>query len=189
MSAVIELNLRLPSMLHGKKGFDRTVSALKNVFDLSLAWLFYDLRDCTAGSGPIAVHQPLLVPIAPAMNQVSQALVPIWPQHFHDMCYEGTTALLEWLTLVAIQSPRISHDDKIDPLLSRYSAHAGAPATNVTVYRWHAFVPTSVVQVVYLAALKACPESWCALSTAAFDGSAHTILQDKKHTLTWEYED
>lgn len=39
----IELNLRLPSMLHGKKGFERIVWAFKNVLNQSLAWLFCDL--------------------------------------------------------------------------------------------------------------------------------------------------
>jgi hypothetical protein len=44
VSIVIELNLRLPSMLHGKKGFDRIVWAFKNVLNQSLAWLFCDLE-------------------------------------------------------------------------------------------------------------------------------------------------
>lgn len=41
--AGIELNLRLPSMLHGKKGFERIVWAFKNVLNQSLTWLFCDL--------------------------------------------------------------------------------------------------------------------------------------------------
>lgn len=40
---VVEINLRLPSMLHGKKGFDRLVWAAKNVLNQSLTWLFVDL--------------------------------------------------------------------------------------------------------------------------------------------------
>jgi len=45
MSSVVELNLRLPSMLHGKKGFERIVWAFANVLTQSMAWLFYDLED------------------------------------------------------------------------------------------------------------------------------------------------
>ena len=41
---VIEIDLRLPSMLHGKKGFERIVWAFKNVLNKSLAWLFHDLN-------------------------------------------------------------------------------------------------------------------------------------------------
>ena len=40
----VELNLRLPSMLHGKKGFERIVWAFKNVLNQSLTWLFIDLN-------------------------------------------------------------------------------------------------------------------------------------------------
>jgi len=41
---VVEINLRLPSMLHGKKGFDRIVYAFKNVLTTPVTWLFHDLR-------------------------------------------------------------------------------------------------------------------------------------------------
>ena len=38
----VEINLRLPSMRHGKKGFDRLVWAFKNVLNESVTWLFHD---------------------------------------------------------------------------------------------------------------------------------------------------
>ncbi|CDM36796.1 Ribonuclease P, Rpp40 [Penicillium roqueforti FM164] len=41
---LVELNLRLPSMLHGKKGFERIVWAFTNVLTQSMAWLFHDLE-------------------------------------------------------------------------------------------------------------------------------------------------
>lgn len=44
ISLVVELNLRLPSMLHGKKGFERIVWTFKNVLTQSLTWLFVDLK-------------------------------------------------------------------------------------------------------------------------------------------------
>lgn len=46
---VIEIDLRQPSMLHGKKGFERIVWAFKNVLNHSIAWLFYDLESDTNG--------------------------------------------------------------------------------------------------------------------------------------------
>ena len=46
---VVEINLRLPSMLHGKKGFERLVWAFKNVLNHTLAWLFYDLASESSG--------------------------------------------------------------------------------------------------------------------------------------------
>ena len=41
---VVEINLRLPSMLHGKKGFDRIVYAFKNVLTKPVTWLFINLQ-------------------------------------------------------------------------------------------------------------------------------------------------
>ncbi|EKG19454.1 Ubiquitin-conjugating enzyme E2 [Macrophomina phaseolina MS6] len=40
----VELELRKPSMLHGKKGFERIVWAFKNVLNHSLTWLFHDVQ-------------------------------------------------------------------------------------------------------------------------------------------------
>ena len=42
--SAIEIDLRQPSMLHGKKGFERIVWAFKNVLNHSVTWLFHDLE-------------------------------------------------------------------------------------------------------------------------------------------------
>ena len=42
---MIEIDLRKPSMLHGKKGFERIVWAFKNVLNQAVTWLFYDYDD------------------------------------------------------------------------------------------------------------------------------------------------
>lgn len=49
ISTVIEIDLRQPSMLHGKKGFERVVWAFNNVLVQSVAWLFYDLNVAANG--------------------------------------------------------------------------------------------------------------------------------------------
>ena len=41
--AVVELSLRSPSMLHGKKAFERVVWAFKHVLTRPVSWLFCDL--------------------------------------------------------------------------------------------------------------------------------------------------
>lgn len=40
---VVEYDLRSPSALHGKKGFDRLVYACKNALNASTTWLFCNL--------------------------------------------------------------------------------------------------------------------------------------------------
>lgn len=53
---VVEQNLRLPSMLHGKKGFDRIVWAFSNVLNQSVTWLFYDLESESTQDGGAAAR-------------------------------------------------------------------------------------------------------------------------------------
>jgi hypothetical protein len=52
LMVVIEIDLRLPSMIHGKKGVDKIVYAFKNVLNDSHTWLFVDLdhADLTSGT-------------------------------------------------------------------------------------------------------------------------------------------
>ena len=49
----------------------------------------------------------------------------------------------EWLGLVALQSPRISADDQIDPFLSRYSVpdSESAMVSDLVVLQWSGFIP------------------------------------------------
>ena len=48
-TSAIELDLRQPSMLHGKKGFERVVWAFKNVLNHSVTWLFHDFGKALEG--------------------------------------------------------------------------------------------------------------------------------------------
>ncbi|EXJ77447.1 hypothetical protein A1O3_09673 [Capronia epimyces CBS 606.96] len=78
-SYVVEYNLRLPSMLHGKKGFERLVWAAKNVLNSSLQWLFLDLNDDHAADvkGPIITHHPTIMhDVAPTVKKIPNALIP-----------------------------------------------------------------------------------------------------------------
>jgi hypothetical protein len=43
-SLAVKINLRLPSMFHGKKGFDRIFYAFKNVLTAPVTWLFINLQ-------------------------------------------------------------------------------------------------------------------------------------------------
>lgn len=47
----VDLDLNLPAMQHGKKGFERVKWAFKNVLIDSVAWLFADLEHDDISSG------------------------------------------------------------------------------------------------------------------------------------------
>ncbi|KAJ5086631.1 hypothetical protein NUU61_007938 [Penicillium alfredii] len=55
---LVELNLRLPSMLHGKKGFERIVWAFDKVLNRSMAWLFCDLETKSSQDQGILFFSP-----------------------------------------------------------------------------------------------------------------------------------
>ncbi|KAL2430812.1 hypothetical protein ABEF95_013579 [Exophiala dermatitidis] len=141
---LVEYNLRLPSMLHGKKGFERLLWAARNVLDHSLQWLFVDLRDDHSGdlTGPLTAHHPTVIELTPQLRELPHvAAVPITLSSpgalttttAADAATPTTTAtkvpedvqesildLFEYIDMLALGSPRLDAFDHIDPFISRY---------------------------------------------------------------------
>lgn len=73
---VVEFDLRSPSMLHGKPGFDRLVYACKNALTEPLTWLFCNVSNkseswlCSFTCLPLLLHDPLF-------DTILQHLTPI----------------------------------------------------------------------------------------------------------------
>lgn len=188
----IEINLRLPSMVRGKHGFERIIWAFKNVLNERKAWLFYDLKGCNDGTGPIAVHQPIMKTAEPQGVALGEVVVPPFPDTVDSGDQQTPTELLEWLTMTMSQSTRIQKGDGIDTYLSRYRiphAHDGDEPTSqeLTKVQWRGFIPTDFVQTVVIAALKATRKDWFALCSRSFGGGTHTFLQHEQYTFTWEF--
>lgn len=100
----MEIDLRQPSMLHGKKGFERIVWAFKNVLNHAVTWLFFDVGEKTkdlekesVSSGanrhpsgdaglpastdsstvlPILKHHPITMTCVPEKRELKSLLVP-----------------------------------------------------------------------------------------------------------------
>lgn len=190
----VDINLRLPSMVRGKHGFERILWALKNVLNSRVAWLFYDLEGANDGSGPIAAHQPIIKTVEPQVEALGQILVPSFPDEIEANDQDTPAELVEWLSLTMSQSPRVQKGDQIDSYLSRYcipSTEDGeaSDAQQLAKVRWHGFIPADFVQNVTIAALKASKDEWFAVSCRAFDSKTHTFQQHKQNTFTWEFED
>ncbi|KAL8755190.1 MAG: hypothetical protein Q9199_003824 [Rusavskia elegans] len=144
-ASAIDLNLRSPSMLHGKKGFERIVWAFKNVLDSAVTWLFYDFEVKPDGSttttratdhvglpvvgtetAPLAKHHPVAKKCEPFPTLTASVKIPEsingrsapWPPTELEDC---AVEMDEWLNLVMLQSPRIRQNDHIDPYLCRYA--------------------------------------------------------------------
>jgi ribonuclease P/MRP protein subunit RPP40 len=71
---LVEINLRQPSMLHGKKRFDRIVYAFKNVLNKPVTWLFCNLE----GEGLLILSMDL----TKWLTYIQLHLLTRWPSIF-----------------------------------------------------------------------------------------------------------
>ena len=150
--AVIEIDLRKPSMLHGKRGFERLVYAAKNVLNQSLTWVFCDLSpaESQSGSSPLDQHHPNIVKGDPTYGVVEHVLTPPLAEAFSDFVdptvsdtfdAAATYEIIEWLGLVVLQSPQVLRGNSIDPYLSRYAAPEGSTeAQSLKIIRWQGLI-------------------------------------------------
>jgi ribonuclease P/MRP protein subunit RPP40 len=117
-------------------------------------------------------------------------------------------ALLEWLHLISLGSPRIKASDNVDPFLSRYEVPdlgCGLETMDMVRVRWRGFIPPQFVREIFLAVrnegLKIGKdnhdgeggttdrndERWFALTAKGFDEEGYTIMQlAGRDTLAWE---
>ncbi|KAI1917735.1 hypothetical protein LOZ61_000355 [Ophidiomyces ophidiicola] len=204
---VVEINLRLPSMLHGKKGFDRIVWAFKNVLNSSVAWLFCDLSSTSSILGeetdaPIKKHQPQIFPCTSTTSSFRDILVPpLTPSTFVTDEGRATSAFIEtcheiqeWLALAFLDSPRIHANDTIDQYLSRYSVpdQENCTQTNLVKISWKGLIPSPWIIQLFIATLHSTTksDSWfafnsCALGKKAIEGKdGYMILGFPQTKLT-----
>ncbi|KAJ5206026.1 Ribonuclease P Rpp40 [Penicillium cf. griseofulvum] len=183
---LVELNLRLPSMLHGKKGFERIVWAFTNVLTQSMAWLFHDLESKSGrddGNKPINKAQPQLITCEPQEIDHEQIIIPpfydgkVLEKMSEGDLQEHCGALSEWIAMVQMASPRVSGEDNVDPFLSRYAVLDAdeSQASDLMSLKWHGLISSRWIMQLFLNLLqstKASNLSWFALSVATLGKEA-----------------
>ncbi|CAI7667683.1 unnamed protein product [Penicillium crustosum] len=184
---LVELNLRLPSMLHGKKGFERIVWAFANVLTQSMAWLFQDLQSNSGldeGNKPINKVQPQLITCEPQEIDHEQIMTPpfykngkVLEEMSEGDLQEHSGSLSEWLAMVQMASPRLSGEDDVDPYLSRYAVPDAdeSQACDLMSLKWHGLISSRWIMQLFLNLLqstKASNLSWFALAVATLGKEA-----------------
>ena len=178
--AVIEIDLRLSSMVPGKKGFERVVWAFKHILNHSVAWLFVERsneRDSADGGGNytsngkglthLAAHHLTSYQVAPKIQHSKGVLVPqlrLDRAGSHtNVDHDHALDLLEWLSLVSIQSPRVENADAIDPFLSRFDVPKAGEAScdDLVVVSWTGLLPSQWSLQLLIAA-------WCVFQSVVF---------------------
>lgn len=207
-------------MVHGKKGFGRLEWAAKNVLNTSLTWLFYNFSPTSReslpeGREPISVHQPFVKGVLPTIIRAKDTSAPVLRLKDLSRTYnepeceeERATALLEWLHLISLDSPRVDANDKIDSFLSRYEVPdlgTGLETRKIVALRWRGFIAPQFVREVFLAVRQEGMKirkgdhdgeggtvdkeegRWFALSATGFRDEGYTVMQwAGRDTLTWE---
>jgi ribonuclease P/MRP protein subunit RPP40 len=202
-------------MVHGKKGFGRLEWACKNVLNQSLTWLFYDMRTVVAdslceGREPVSVHQPTIQTLEPSATYLPNVSVPKLRVEDLSGLYdqEDALALLEYIHLLSLGSPRVKADDVVDPHLSRYEVPTfelgrGLDTRGLVRVRWRGFIAPRFVREIFLMVRREVmrsgkseeekegqEERWIAMSAGAFGGKkGWTVMQwAGRETLVWDCE-
>jgi ribonucleases P/MRP protein subunit RPP40 len=109
---------------------------------------------------PHAAVPPLAPPRGITMDSGSEELL------------EFASGIYEWLSLLRLESPRVSSADSVNPYLSRYRLPGGpgqsAVARLVTVF-WEGLLPPCLARSLLVEAILALPsQSWFSISVCAF---------------------
>ncbi|KAG9583676.1 hypothetical protein KCU77_g4063, partial [Aureobasidium melanogenum] len=204
----IELNLRLPSMLAGKKGFERVLRAAETVFVGDISWLFYDVAATGVAENDTALGKEVEIKeVKVETEDVEKVLVPDFPADISKNA-DGQTdliELLEWISLAALNSPRIQQGDLVDEIISRYEVPIisskptteatdgtsnGTTTQNLTKTTFMGFLPASFLASTFGEALLQSKGSWFAFVVQGFeDEKASVILKTQDNrTLAWDIE-
>ncbi|KAL3476334.1 ribonuclease P 40kDa subunit-domain-containing protein [Aspergillus californicus] len=186
---LVELNLRLPSMLHGKKGFQRIEWAFKNVLNDPVSWLFFDLVADSMGIAEddtsLKGNNPEIISCEPVRTTYENIATPSFSDmpiteetsesEFKDLCGEVS----EWLAMVALRSPRVSADDDIDPYLCRYDEPeiGERKASDLISLKWHGFIPSKWITQLFITLFRGTAPRICETS-AWFSLSASSLGRD-----------
>ncbi|RYP69117.1 hypothetical protein DL771_006271 [Monosporascus sp. 5C6A] len=182
---IVEFDLRSPSMLHGKKGFDRLAYACKHVLNKPTSWLFCNLSK-NPSPDPLAKHYPVRYTSVPGFDEdLAVAIPPLRPppavleRSNRLELDEYATDVYEWLSLIRLGSPRILASDKIDPYLSTYAVPGGAEDIGegrLCKVSWKGFISSTWTRNLLADIILALPsKSWFSLSATTF---AKSIVGD-----------
>ncbi|KAI0914973.1 ribonuclease P 40kDa subunit-domain-containing protein [Ustulina deusta] len=185
---VVEYDLRSPSALHGKKGFDRLVYACKNALNAPMTWLFFNLSK-TPNPDPIVQHHPTKYTSDPALVQNMVTQIPplgissaVLADQSRQELGEYATEVYEWLSLVRLESPRVKLRDNIDPYLSTYAVPGDPSESNegqLCKISWRGFMPPGWAANTLAELIKTLPpKAWFSFSATPFTRGAMGLGAD-----------
>lgn len=107
---------------------------------------------------PLKKHHPQVIDCDPAriarqnvLTPSFQAMAPMVPDFQADL-QDSCGSLSEWLSMISLDSPRVTADDEVDPYLSRYAVPDvdSSRPSNLVSLKWHGLLPPRWVTQLYL---------------------------------------
>lgn len=159
---VVEVDLKAQSMRKGKKGFERLRWAAREVLDESLAWLFCSRNASFAesvrdGREELCRHAPEIFPLQPDVETLGGVLVPKLDVQGNGLSalydQDDALALLEWLDMLSLGSPRVRDGNALDGHLCRYDVPdfgLGAETRGLVRVRWRGFITPELATDLFL---------------------------------------
>lgn len=112
---------------------------------------------------------------------------------------QALSDIYEWLSLIRLQSPRVSSKDSVDPFISRYQPPTEASEQNCTeicTITWEGLLPPAFAQKLLVDLILRLPShDWVTLSVSSFskgvrgDGAECTFLRPPEtpsEYMLWE---
>ncbi|KAL4953894.1 ribonuclease P 40kDa subunit-domain-containing protein [Aspergillus filifer] len=180
---LIELNFRLPSMLHGKKGFQRIEWAFRNVLNARVPWLFFDLEADTGiaeGDTPLTKLNPEIRSCEPVQTTHKNITTPSFSYlHIANDTPESELRdilgeVSEWLALLSLGSQRLSVEDDLDSYLCRYDApeigDTEPKPHDLVSLKWQGFIPPKWITQLFITIFRETAyntSAWFSISASA----------------------
>ena len=105
---------------------------------------------------PIAKHHPVTKECSPQLKIIERVRIPnldlSQSLEIDDDFEDWALEIYEWLSLVAIESPRILSEDVIDPFLSRYQLpdNDSGKACSMVTLTWAGLIPASWIMHLFI---------------------------------------
>ena len=112
--------------------------------------------DLVAKDQPIAKHYPVTSDCMKSQKTTDAVLVPDLSRNqskgTNEKFEEWALDIYEWLSLVAIGSPRVLADDSVEPYLSRYQVPGADPenAFEMVALMWRGVIPCKWIRSLFI---------------------------------------
>jgi ribonuclease P/MRP protein subunit RPP40 len=181
---VVSYDLKSLTMLHGKNGFERLVTACEKVLNQKVNWLFCNVAHTYPQPDPLSKHFPVRLESLPGISQPTKAKsVPfnippsILATTDRPGLEEWASDLYEWMSLVRLGSPRIETQDSIDSYLSRYDAPIDQSLDTTSEVElckatWQGLIAPEWFRQLLVEVITTCPsQPWFFISASTFSNN------------------